>query len=239
MFPITRLFESEQAASEAIEKLVAGDVARGNITVVRTQRPGAEEGAEAPAGPGAAEKIDALIERGFAMKGHRKGLIEALGKGRTVVSVVPIFGQGSFVEATLDGSGAVDTDVVPDYLPDDPAPFSSALGLPVLTDGKSKLTLVRFDKNRSFGLGLLSKRATPLSSLFGLKILSASKGSIAKGSAVERMSGNPAPLSSMFGLKLLSKGSRSGGSRESVKRMSGNAAPFSAFLGLSVLSRDK
>jgi hypothetical protein len=223
MFPVTRLFESGQAAQQAVDKLVGGEVPRSDITVI--------SGAE----PDAAAKVDAAIAAGCAMSGHRRALKEALGNGRTLVCVTPDYGMGRFVEQTLDESGPVDSDKIPDYLPDDPAPFSGLFGLPVLTDGKSKTGLFEFDGTYSFGFPLLSKSPTPLSSMLGLKILSSKKGSIAKGSPVEKMSGTPAPLSSRVGLKLLSDRKKSGAS--AVERMSGNPAPLSKLLGLKVLTR--
>lgn len=200
MFPVTRLFESEQAAREAVEKLVAGKVSRADITIINAYD------------PGAAAAVDTAVERGAAMSGHRRALKEALTRGRSIVAVTPDYGRTSFVRESLARSGAVETDTLSDYVPDDPAPFSDMLGLPVLTSGRSTLDtlgLFDFDKETSFGLSLLSRKATPFSSLFGLKTLSSKKGSIAKGSSVEKMSGKPAPFSSMFGLKLLSSKKRS------------------------------
>lgn len=227
MFPVTRLFESEQTASDAVDKLVAGDVPRDSIAVL-----GASQG-------DTSASIDAAIEQGVVMSGHRGALQKALSNGRSIVSVSPEYGRGRFVEITLEQSGAVDTRSLPDYLPDAAAPFSDFLGLPVLTSGKSHLTLFDFDGTSSFGLRFLSKKAAPLSSMFGLKVLSSGKGSVAKGSAVESMSGTPAPLSSKLGLKLLSSKKNKSSDGSSVTRMSSNAAPFSAFLGLPVLTKRK
>lgn len=227
MFPITRLFESDHAAREAVDKLVDKDVSRASITVISAYA------------PDAAASVDAAVERDDIMSGHRRALKEGLSKGRSIVTVLPEYGMGSLVERTLDSSGAVDTETLPDYIPSDPAPFSSMLGLPVLIDSKSTRDLLDFDGTSSFGFGLLSGKSTPLSSLFGLPLLSSKKGSRAKGSSVERMSGKAAPFSSMFGMKLLTskKGSRAKGS--SVERMSGNAAPLSRILGFKVLSKRK
>lgn len=227
MFPVTRLYESEQAAHAAVEALFAdedSEESRNRVTVIHASA------------PDAAAQVDAAIEAGVLRSGHRRALKAALGRGRSVVSVRPVrLDTGRFVERTLDQAGAVDSDTIEDYLSSDPSPFSDMFGLPVLTDGKTDTGLFEFDGDSSFGFGLLSDNPTPLSSVFGLPLLSNRKS--ARGSAVERMSGSPAPLSSRLGLKLLS--ARKGARGSSVERMSGNAAPFSSLLGLRVLSRRK
>ena len=225
MFPVTRLFETEQAAHNAVEALFADEdsiESRDRVTVIHASA------------PDAAARVDAAIEAGALRSGHRRALKAALARGRSIVSVIPAqLETGRFVERTLDGAGAVDTDTIEDYLSPNPAPFSDLLNLPVLTSGKSNTHLATFDQDSSFGLNLLSDNPTPLSSMFGLPLLSKHKS--AKGSSVERMSGTAAPLSSKLGLKLLSQRKPAKGS--SVERMSGNAAPFSSMLGLRVLSK--
>jgi hypothetical protein len=81
-------------------------------------------------------------------------------------------------------------------VPDDPAPFSEFLGLPVLTEGHSRTQLMHHDFHLIF------------QSFFGLKPLSQKKPR-AKLKAfkpflgLKLLSDNPAPLSSMFRLPLL------------------------------------
>jgi len=225
MFPVTRIYESEDAANAVVERLVAGEVARRNIIVIHASD------------PAALDQVDAAIERGAAMGGYRRPLKDALGNGRSIVNVKPDFGQGSFVEVTMS-RGAVDADTMPDYSPSYPAPLSDLLCIPTLTEGKSSTRLSTVSPTTSFGFKTLSSKAAPLSSLFGLKLLSSKSGSIAEGTAVERMSGKPAPFSSIFGLKLISsKKSGSIAEGSSVERMSDNPAPFSSFFGLRVLSK--
>lgn len=229
MIPIVRLFPTEQAARDAVAKLVKDNISSRTIAVIN------------PDYQGATSAIDAAVRDGMIPGVYRKATADALRNGRSVVCVTPPYGKSQSAIRILNRSGAVDTDSLPDYTRDSAAPFSEFLGLPVLTEGRSSLKLARSDFTFSswFGLGLLSRRATPLSSMFGLKLLSSKTGSRAAGTSVQRMSGKAAPLSSMFGMKLLSSktGSRAAGS--SVQRMSGNAAPFSGFLGLRVLSRRK
>ncbi|MEO0345803.1 MAG: hypothetical protein AAF229_06050 [Pseudomonadota bacterium] len=217
MFPITRLFDSEQAARDTIDRLVEGEEPRERSLVIR---PG---DANAPA------QVEAAVASGMIMEGHRKSVLAALARGRTVLSSRPSeLNTGRFVEQTLDAN-AVDRGSIVDYLPPNPAPFSEFFGLPVLLESKSEVGLFKFDKDSSFGLKLLAKKQGPL---FGTKL---AKHKSARGSAVERMSGKAAPLSSAIGLKLLAK--RKSASGSAVSRMSRTAAPFSRFIGLRVLSK--
>ena len=229
MIPIVRLFPTEQAAGDAAAALAKGGFPSRAITVIN------------PDYQGATAAVDAAVHDGALPGAYRKAVANALRDGRSVVCVTPPYAMGQSAIRILKGSGAVDTDSLPDYTSHSPAPLSDFLGLPVLTEGRSSLKLLRSDFTFSswFGLGLLSRRATPLSSMFGLKVLSSKTGSRAAGSSVQRMSGKAAPLSSMFGLKLLTSKSGSRAAGSAVERMSGNAAPFSGFLGLRVLSRRK
>lgn len=221
MFPITRLFESEQAAHEAINRLVEGEEPRSRSLVIN------------PLHPDARVQLDAAIDDGAIMPGHRNSLMSALGRNRYIVSSRPFaLHTAKFVEMTLEAT-AVDAGAIVDYVPDNPAPFSEFLGLPVLIESRSNTELFKFDKDSSFGINLISHKSTPLSSLFGLPLLKRPKS--ARGTSIQRMSGTSAWLSSKIGLPLLKQPKSARGS--SVERLSGNAAPFSKFMGLPVLSR--
>ncbi|MEL7297429.1 MAG: hypothetical protein AAGJ86_07180 [Pseudomonadota bacterium] len=221
MYPITRLFESEQAANAAIDALVAGEEPRGRSLVI------------AASDPNAAAKLDAAIAAGSIEEIHRDALAAGLSRGRTILSSRPSeLNTGRFVEQTLNAH-CVDRDAIREYIPSNAAPFSDLLGIPVLSDSRSQTELVKFDKDSSFGIKLISHKATPLSSMFGLPVLRASKS--AKGTSIAKMSQTSAPFSSKLGMKLLSKSKSAKGT--SVARLSRKAAPFSAFLGLRVLSK--
>lgn len=225
MFPVTRLYDSEDAARAVVDALFAGGFASDDVVAIY------------PSSEDAEALVDHAVDRGAILSGLRNSLKAALARGRSVVCARAAYGYGRFAEVTM-GRGAVDDDTVVDYIPNDPAPFSDLIGMPVLSaDSKSYTSLSSFDGRSSFGFKMISNNPTPLSSLFGMKLLSSRTGSIARGTAVERMSGNPAPLSSMIGLKLLtsSKGARG----SSVERMSRNPAPFSNFFNLRLLSRKR
>ncbi len=225
MFPVTRIYETEHAAREALDTLARSEVPIRNQFVIYSSA------------PNAAEQVDSMIDNGGGMKGHRRAIKNALARGRSIVSVVADYGWSSHAEVILNSAGAIEADSLPDFMPSDPAPFSDLFGIPLLSHSKPQTQLAGFNSSTSFGFKMLSNNPAPLSSLFGLKLLSSKRGSIAKGSSVERMSSNPSPLSSLLGLKLLSgrRGSKASGS--SVERMSGNPAPFSSLFGIPVLSK--
>lgn len=225
MTAIIRLYDSEAALHAIATEVLEAKIPQDCLMAI------------SPSDPNAAATIDEQIEKGNFKAGQRPALTAALERGRWVLAATPNFLVEGTVETIMDQHGPVDAGTIPEYIPSSPAPFSDMLSIPVLSDSQSHTGLFDFDKTSSFGLNLTSDKATPLSSMFGLPTLTKSKGPIARGSSVERMSGKPAPLSSMFKLKLLSskKGSRARGS--SVERMSGNPAPFSRLMGLRVLSK--
>jgi hypothetical protein len=221
---IIRLYESESALHQIAADLEDAEIGQECVMAIN------------PADFNAAAIVDEKVQDGTFKAGQREALVAALARGRWVVAASPHFLVEGTVERILDRSHPVDAGTVPEYMPSSPAPFSDFLSIPVLMDSKSEAGLFDFDSTSSFGLDLLSNNATPLSSLFGLPVLSKKKGSSARGSSVERMSGKAAPLSSIFKMKLLSsKSSSAKGS--SVERMASNPAPFSSLLGLRVLSK--
>src|SRR6056297_839602 len=140
MYPITRFYDSEHSAQSAAERLVAAGVSPGVITSIH------------PTTPMADSAVDKAIEEGRAGSRHRTELKKALERGRSIVTVKPGFGWGSVVETTLDRAGPIDTDALVDYVPNDPAPFSEALGLPVLvSDSTPNARLSVFNSKSSFG----------------------------------------------------------------------------------------
>jgi hypothetical protein len=221
---VIRLFESEDAIRAALHEFDEAEISRDIVRVI------------SPADPDAAAAVDASIQAGFLRKAYRRYALSGLERGRLVVVAKPDWTYAGQVEDIFDAAGAVDQDAIPEILVHTPAPFSDVLGIPVLIDSKPRAGLLKFDIESSFGLKLLSDNPTPLSSLLRLPVLKQQTGSLARGSAVEKMSGTPAPFSSRLGLPLLSKG-KSSARGSAVERLSGNAAPFSNFLRLPVLTR--
>jgi hypothetical protein len=104
----------------------------------------------------------------------------------------------------------------------EPAPFSAGLGIPTLSRGRTFLSRLFGELGSPhfalFGRNPLIDKAAPLSSLFGLKLLSGKEG---------------ASWRSSFGLPLLTAGQ---GPVLGIPPLSRSPAPFSSVLGLRVLS---
>lgn len=189
-----RMYANEQNARDAAAKLVKAElVAERNILVLT---PGSGE---------ADEVVHAAVRDKKLPNSHARVAVEALRKGRSVVSI-PMPYEGKAALEIMDSCGSVETEALPEYYFHDPTPFSDLLGLKVLTGGESSAQLLSGDtymfrsflglpllkkssgtKDRSFGLPLQAKPAWKKNSSFGLPMLSK----------------NGTPLSSMLGLKLL------------------------------------
>jgi hypothetical protein len=104
----------------------------------------------------------------------------------------------------------------------EPAPFSAGLGMPSLSAGRSFLSRFFGELTSAdfalFGRNPLIDNAAPLSSMFGLKMLSGKSGS---------------SWTSSFGIPMLTAGQ---GPTLGVPWLSRSAAPFSSLLGMRVLS---
>ena len=139
---VTRIYDSEAKAKQAAAD-VKQHASPGQVVVVTPSEGGSAE--------------DALTKTGLPT-GSAKAYAEAVGRGRSVVSVAPAFGRAAPVTAALDRAGPVDTDVtdvaeVPPAkttrgrssatagttsLIDNPTPLSTLLGIPVLLNEQKK-----------------------------------------------------------------------------------------------------
>ena len=186
-----RIYETEQQARSAVAQLMAKDFPEDSIYLL-TPAPGQEP-----------QTVKAAIEAGKLPSSHANIGTQSLRKGRSIVALELRYGKGQVAIDIMDSCGAVDTDVLPAYLPRDPSPFSDSFGIPVLLRdsrsttklltrssksftssfglpllsknqrGKASLSTKR--KNSSFGLPLLSKNQRGKSSSFGFSTLSRSK----------------------------------------------------------------
>lgn len=147
-----------------------------------------------------ADAIAASIMKGYVLKSHAKVYAEGIRRGGALVTVHAPFGTAVAAMQILDQHGPIDAGVAEpeDRLPawDDATPVSSALRIPVLLPDNA--TFARFwnipalakrprtssealgirELSQSsgaftgtFGMALLSNKATPLSSMFGLPVL--------------------------------------------------------------------
>jgi hypothetical protein len=208
MMIYVRMYASEQQAIDTVARLEADGFPTQTIYLMRALA-GGEEGTLATV-------IGAARRAGFVLGDEGEAYAHFLAHGRSLVLIKAAFGFGRAAIQILEAGGPVDTHLLPPprlprdsdtaapfsssmqwnvLKPNQPAPFSSCLGLAPLA--RSSLS------DRPFGFALLSSRATPLSSLLGLKVLSGQPSPGEASFGLPLLSTEPAPLSSMLGLPLL------------------------------------
>lgn len=225
-----RIYASEEAAHEASARLA--DAGLGDAALfLPSQLAGREEMA-----------VRAAVREGLLPEGQTQVCIRSLAEGRSLVSVSPIYGRGmEAIEIMERSGGSVDSALLRRYSSGSPAPFSDAIGMPVLTKFVPITGLIssywRFSS--LFGLGLLSRSAAPLSSIFGLPVLSSPKGKWTSSFGLPLLSRSPAPLSSMFGLGTISSPRRPWRYSFGLPLLSRNPAPLSSMFGIPTLSDDR
>lgn len=238
MTPTVRIFESEAAAQDAAARLAEAGFNR--LAVLSgEQRPVAEAGMPLPPPPDPEAIVRAALEDGLLAGRHRSVCVRNLRQGRSLVAVATNFGFAQQAIDIMESCGAVDSASLPAYYPRNPSPFSDLLGLPTLSRAApvSELKSSSWFLSSLFGLGLLSRKAAPFSSLFGMKVLSDSKRDWRSSFGLPLLSKNPAPLSSAIGMRTLSAGKGPWKRSFGFPLLSRNPAPFSSLLGLSTLIR--
>ncbi len=222
--PIVRMYETEQQARGAFDRLLAEGFPADTVFLVT------------PGSGGAGASLDAIaaaIMAGYVLRSHARVYASGIARGRSMVIVRAGFG---FSQAAIDIMAAfnpVDTGLClpeePSIAWDEGAPLSSALrlpvlwrkqpnpmsrflGLPPLSRGRSVLSPMfgelanpRFALSALFGLGLLSRNPAPLSSLLGLPTRSGKSGPWTTSFGLPLLSRKAAPLSSLFGLPVLTR----------------------------------
>jgi hypothetical protein len=175
MTQIARIFDSSKNATEAANELKAG-----NFSNVRL----ATEPVANDLGDGALKNGGAVlyVELPF-------------GRGRLAEQILDRHGPSKPLPSQSDVSAGTRSRVDGDGKDVKAAPFSSLLGLPVLTDPQPTTVSSLGDQRPTFPTGLL-KSDFYLSRLFGLPLLSPSK---ARASLIN----DPAPLSTWLGLPVL------------------------------------
>ncbi len=231
MKPIVRLYATEESAREAVRILEESGFAEDAILLVT---PPEKAGAEA-------KMIQSAVDEGLLPGSHIRTCTAGLKQGRSIVSVDAPFGSAQAAVEILEECGPVDSERLPPPLRHNPAPLSEFLGIPVLSSQRP--TEVELPKSNSysfpswFGLGLLSRGATPLSSLFGIPTLTSPKKRWEKSFGLPLLSRNPTPLSKLTGLRTLTSSKRSKETSFGFRLLSRNPTPLSSLFGLRVLSK--
>ena len=203
-----RMYETEQQALDTIARLEEDGFPQEFIRLLKPIVEGQGRALE--------QEIAAARREGFIQGEDGAVYRQFLALGRSLVIVRAAFGFGQAAVQILEAGGPVDTHLLPSpYLPvegdraapfssslqwtvlksDSPAPFSAWLGIEPLARGSMF--------NRSFGFPLLSRMATPLSSLLHLKTLSAQESPGDSSYGLPLLLDEAAPLSSRLGLPLL------------------------------------
>lgn len=160
-----------------------------------------------------------------------------LAEGKTILAIRPPFGNTLLAEELMDKCHPIQDIQFPTIHFADPSPLSDFLGIPTLSHGYT------------FGEPGLSKSPSPLSSMFGLKLLSAGKANKTSSFGIPLLSRPKPDRTSSFGLPLLSKPkpdrTTSFGFPLLTKRKPGpgstklshNPTPLSSMFGLPVLTK--
>lgn len=192
MNPSIRFYESESQAQDAVSQLRAENLYLGKDSIAMVS---AETDDVEPA---------LFAELPFS---HRSLITDNVQRERSAVVVKPGFGFAARVDEILDSYNPVDVEM-PQHKASRPAPLSDYLGIPTLADRKPRARLIPRPSGTSFGIALLSNKATPLSSLFGLKALS-SKGPGNSSFGLPLLSNPKSHWTRSFGFPLLTKPKRS------------------------------
>lgn len=183
-----RAYALEQQARAAAAALHSAGFNDSSVTVL-APNPGEES-----------RTTEDAVYQGRLDEGESRLWAHQLRQGHWVVSVKAMLGRGQLAEDILGAHEplAVGADA---QAPSGAAPFSDWLGIPTLRHKPSNAYLITSLHTQSFGFRMLSSNPAPLSSLFGLKLLTAGK-------STTKLSDKAAPLSSMVGLPLLKKKKR-------------------------------
>jgi hypothetical protein len=166
------IFETADKAQSAVHKLRAKNF---NVDDVLSLKPA--KGAELE------RAMDSAFEDGF-VTGMYTAIWRTLESGKAVVLVKAALGKGKLAEVTLKESGAAE---VVEGSPPRPQLFSDTIGMPLLSSKKPNASVIRkpflssmlgmatvttpkAGRKSTFGIPLLTKAATPLSSLLGIPL---------------------------------------------------------------------
>ncbi|MEM6640579.1 MAG: hypothetical protein AAF610_11855 [Pseudomonadota bacterium] len=224
MFTVVRMYDSGENAQAALQLLTDNGMGREQVTHF------------SPDSDDAAAALLRAVHQGLLPGRYSKTCLAALEAGHHVVAAQPLFGKAARATALMDRCHPVNTDRLVEYEYSNSGPvLSNMLGLRTLSRRKHIMTsgVSRgWTFSGTLGIKTLTKGATPLSSLLGLKTLTTPKsksrsfgfpllsrrGTVFGFNAIKRedperfdsfgiplISKEPTPLSSLLGLKVLSK----------------------------------
>lgn len=190
---VGRIYATEERADAAVQRLKDADFPAEDLFLVRS-------GASAEAMPDGLTKDQAITYSRMLSDGKS-----------TLVLVNAQFGWGERVTRILNDCGPVSTKDLEPIRPRNPAPFSSFLGLPVLsTRGSSvwslifpSLTSPGFHLSEVFGLKLLLPRKQRWEKSFGVDLLAKTKRPWQKSFGMNLLLETKRPWRKSFGLPLL------------------------------------
>lgn len=214
-----RIYESEQAAQVASSQLgEAGFSAQ--RAFLASELAGREEAA-----------VKDAVAKGIVPSGNAAACIRCLKQGRSLVAVNAPLGRGQEALVTLAQS-ADGAEILLAPPPRDPAPFSDALAIPVLSKFVASSELLSSSCYVTGGFGLVGGGAAPLSSIVAMPTVLASP--TGNKPAPKR---NPSPFSSALGMPTVLKPPKNWTSSFGYPMLAKNPAPLSALFGMPTLSR--
>lgn len=201
MIPVFRIFANDADADNAVQKLKDDGFPARSIHVVKP-------GDVSDAAKGVAEAVKAGRVPSF----YRRVATESLQEGKSLVTIYAQFGEGQAAQLVLDGAGPVDVERMPEWPKSDTRTASGMFGIPLLAK-EPYTTVSRTTGLSSFqyvfesflGMGLLLKKAAPLSEAVGLSTVTSRPKAWTKSMGMSLLSDNPAPLSSAIGLKTVNE----------------------------------
>jgi len=232
MIPVTRLYASEADANKAVTNLKKEGFSDDRIALLK---PDDQSDADKQAADAAQD--------GRLPRVYKKIATESLQKGRCVLTVHTLFGEGQAAQLTMDAVGPVDTQRLPEWPVWEPRLVSAAYGVPLLTkrrfmtvsDSSALLSKTRFTLSNVLGLGLVSRKAAPLSDTLNIPTVRERSKTWTKSMGFPLLKRDPAPLSSALGMKPLLERHKNWRNSMGFPMLSSNPNPLSSLLGLPVL----
>ncbi|MFK7964456.1 MAG: hypothetical protein AB8C46_10890 [Burkholderiaceae bacterium] len=246
LVPIGRVYESAQQAQETVRQLTENNLPEDAFSLMTSEGQSSES---------IADIVKAIVagHPDWVPIAHAQAYAEHVKQGRSLVMVTAPFGRGTTVESIMNVPGAIDVALPePESRPYGATPLSDFLGFPVLSHERTfaskkgsfldwflgDASSPNFKFSSVFGMGMLSKNPTPLSSMIGFKPLSNQKGPGESSFGMKLLRRNdPAPLSSTVGMKPLSANQGRGNSSFGLPTLSKNSTPLSSLLNMPVLSK--